>query len=541
MTHSNPTKADITAIFKRLKSISSNKQCFDCGAMNPTWASVTYGVLLCIDCSAVHRGLGVHITFIRSIQLDTSWTWLQLRAMQIGGNQNARQFFNQHGGMQMDSHIKYKGRGAQMYREKLHVSAMKALKQHTRLHLDSTHGDSQATASTDNNSANFFEDHSLDCTTEASNTLLDGSSLSASSLSSAIVASNGTGDVPTEGPNIEAALSASPKQATKLMTNHKPTIGGRPGAAKKGPGGVRKGGMGAQKVKTDFAEIESAAKEKEKPMEAMMPAVDRDERANSKEIIARNLAYKELISSQPHAEVIRPLDDKKKQQLERLGMGASGARTVSHSATSDMQCIDQETPNNSRSAYKLDRSLMKGYRGDQDDFEIIDNMRSFQINSSRFFDAYNDESFDSWGKKSQQQPSSSFSSYKSKTYDRFEDEEADKRKKTQAKQSQQDSASNSDEVQKKFGNAKSISSDMFFGGNKNESWETKRNFQKFEGSQGISSADFFGDGTQPSQQASYAMAAPDLQDIKDGVRQGITKVAGRLSNFANDVMTSMQK
>lgn len=56
---------------EELTSIPGNEVCADCGLPNPSWVSTNLGVLLCIECSGVHRSLGCQVSRVRSLELDT--------------------------------------------------------------------------------------------------------------------------------------------------------------------------------------------------------------------------------------------------------------------------------------------------------------------------------------------------------------------------------------------------------------------------------------------------------------------------------------
>ncbi|KAK3700842.1 hypothetical protein RRG08_011598 [Elysia crispata] len=561
----HPSESDIKQIFKRLVSIPTNKQCFDCCQGNPTWASVTYGVFLCIDCSAVHRSLGVHVTFIRSTQLDTNWTWLQLRAMQMGGNANAKAFFSQHGCTTTDAQKKYHSRAATLYKDKLLSLAQHALRLHgtklffedqdkgkeRKLHIDSHH----ETTSPETKEVDFFSEHTQnDGGDFQAYPVEDNQRLGGTTNVASPKAINGSKpEDDTQGPNVEAALSTSPTQAQNLAQAEprKAIIG-----AKKTPAAKKGRGLGAQRVKKNFSEIESRAQQIDKEREeleknlAIEQAKTKEEQ--EKQMASMRLAYQDMsLQRKKQEEKLMKNDPKKAEQFERLGMGFAGNRGISHSAVSDMQTISQETPTNRGSSGRRDydkfgekpRSTNRDFFDDE--FEFISGGGGWS-SSLRKEDSKNDDFGSSWGNKNKsggwdidrfEDKQTSSETFSQKNYDR-----SSRSRKGQGDSSISSEAS--DAAQKKFGNAKAISSDQFFG-NREPDFEAKQSLSRLEGQTSISSEDFFGGGSGGgggrSSRQSYNNPTPDLQDIKDGVRQGVTKVAGKISSLANGVMSSLQE
>uniref|UniRef100_A0A8C4WPX5 ArfGAP with SH3 domain, ankyrin repeat and PH domain 1 n=1 Tax=Gopherus evgoodei TaxID=1825980 RepID=A0A8C4WPX5_9SAUR len=62
---------DLTkAIIDDIQRLPGNEVCCDCGSPDPTWLSTNLGILTCIECSGIHREMGVHISRIQSLELD---------------------------------------------------------------------------------------------------------------------------------------------------------------------------------------------------------------------------------------------------------------------------------------------------------------------------------------------------------------------------------------------------------------------------------------------------------------------------------------
>ncbi|KAA1466572.1 ArfGap-domain-containing protein [Dentipellis sp. KUC8613] len=123
MTDQAAAKRTLQELIKR--EDLKNKTCVDCGNPNPQWASLSFAVFLCLQCAGTHRGFGVHISFVRSVSMDT-WQDDQIKRMKLGGNGPFLDFMQSYtpveqGGYKdgMTPYDKYHCWAATQYREKL--------------------------------------------------------------------------------------------------------------------------------------------------------------------------------------------------------------------------------------------------------------------------------------------------------------------------------------------------------------------------------------------------------------------------------------
>lgn len=354
--------------------------------------------------------------------------------------------------------------------------------------------------------------------------------------------------------------------------------------------GARKGGLGATKVQRNFDEIENQANLAQQSKDKV-PEKQQNDDAEAGTIASVRLAYQNL--SMEREEKMKHVDPTKAKQLERLGMGFNVRGNISHSVMNDMKTIAQEpAPKFTTKTYDKEtkddffddypssmyKSSSSSISADLDamGFEKIEPIESRHSGVTSMFSATSPTA----------PAKSSFGAGNGASHTTSYNNGS---KSSAANKLPYNTYENTD-AQKKFGGAKSISSNQFFE-QETSSFERSANLSKFQGSNSISSAEYFGDNRNNASSrgecehsllllvfvvdigrhifamrlnvvapdsaiysfdrdklsfvsyigaGDYQYSGPDLEDVRESVRQGVTKVAGRLSSLASGVMSSLQ-
>ena len=119
------------ALLYEVRHLAGNDRCAECGSVDASWASVSHGLVMCLQCAGKHRALGVHVSFVKNLTMD-NWTVEQAKKMQLGGNAQLERFLARYGKEKLPVDRKYRAPEAEFYRTQLAEEAKRIVDKHGR-------------------------------------------------------------------------------------------------------------------------------------------------------------------------------------------------------------------------------------------------------------------------------------------------------------------------------------------------------------------------------------------------------------------------
>jgi len=289
-------------------------------------------------------------------------------------------------------------------------------------------------------------------------------------------------------------------------------------------GGKKKAGLGARKVKNiNFEELEKDAKEQEKTK------VLKEEKPTEEDLSSY---YEKLSIDEKKSESkLKGMSESKKLQAERLGMAFGKSKEVGHSMS--MKTIEQTSPVSSNK---------NKYDSDSDSDHFYD-----ALSSSRSRDKiiegdwlYIGGKSKSANKKTEELTIEPIRMTHQAQSNIFMKNEPAASKSSANRSSKSSDNRSGDTLQGIDKNSKSISSAQLFPSN--NSFQDEARLRNVEGKSGISSDDFYGRvSTSNNSQSALRNHVPDLYDVKEGVRQGVRSVAGKLSHYVGKLQDAIEE